>query len=78
MIPTHIPASSSVLGTFPNLITYIKIKNTLLALVYRAFTGPRGPTDEALTIDTPPRVLRMLLTVPITKKCAEISLIPLK
>jgi hypothetical protein len=77
-MPTHIPASSRVLGTFPNLITYIKIKNTLLALVYRAFTGPRGPTDEAFTIDTPPRVLRMLLTVPITKKCAEISLIPLK
>jgi hypothetical protein len=78
MIPTNIPASSRVLGTFPNLKTYIRMKKTLLALVYRAFTGPRGPTEEAFTIETPPRVFRILLTVPITKKCAEISFNPLK
>ena len=45
----------------------MKQKRMLLELVKRALTGPRGPTDEALTIKTPPSVLRMLLTVPTTR-----------
>lgn len=43
-------------------------------LVNRAFTGPRGPSDEAFTIQTPPSVLRILLIVPIVKKSIEIVL----
>jgi hypothetical protein len=39
--------------------------------VKRAFTGPRGPTEEALTTKTPPKVLRMLEIVPTTKKCMD-------
>ena len=46
-------------------------------LVNIAFTGPRGPTDEAFTMKTPPRVLRMLLKVPITMKCKERPDMPL-
>lgn len=66
-IPMSMPKISREFGIFPNLKNWRTQKRTLLVLVKRAFTGPRGPTEEALTMATPPNVLRMLLIVPITR-----------